>query len=89
VTDSTSNSCGPGGGRSHAASSIAEALEELSSATEDYDLAKLHAETARREERNALNRLNNAQKKVDEITEAFRKGAPRGSDWNRPSGIGA
>ena len=53
------------------------------------EAAKQHAEaaartaTARCEETSALNTLNKAQRRFDELVAGIKKAAPRDSDWHR------
>jgi hypothetical protein len=58
-------------------------LEGLLAATADYLAAAGAEDTARRQTTTALNKLNEAQKRVDEALGLLREEAPRDSDWAR------
>lgn len=60
-----------------------EALLNLRTAQGRYDGAKLALDEARSEETSALNALNEAQKRFDQVTELVRKDPQWGSDWHR------
>lgn len=62
------------------------ALAELDEATQRYnELAKI-ADDAYKAKTAAINRLNTAQKKFDELVRDLKSTAPRSSDWNQPKG---
>lgn len=60
-----------------------QALIELNQATEEHKEAERITAEARSLECTALNRLNSAQKRVDELVNGMKKSAPRDSDWGR------
>lgn len=62
---------------------IAKAAEALAEATERHADAKSRCAVARADETAALNALNSAQKKLDELVAGLKKGAPGDSDWGR------
>jgi exonuclease VII small subunit len=59
------------------------AFDAVRDATESWQEASERAKKASREETNCRNRLNEAQKKLDEVVGAMKKDAPRDSDWKR------
>lgn len=65
---------------------LANAVAAVASA-QDY-LARMRELTAsaRREETDALNKVNEAQRHFDELVAMVKKSAPRESDWRRPKG---
>lgn len=65
---------------------LAKAVDALHEATEFHQQKASAAQFARNEETNALNRVNEAQKKFDELVALVKKEAPRSSDWRRPPG---
>lgn len=62
---------------------LEEALLNLRTAQGRCDGAKLALDEARREETSALNELNKAQKRFDEVAELVRANPQWGSDWPR------
>jgi len=58
------------------------AIKNLQEATTIHHQASQELEIARRRETDAMNRLNSAQRKFDELTTALKMKAPRGSDWH-------
>lgn len=65
---------------------LGDALVEIAQAKECLEKRRKFAYAARREETDAFNRLNNAQKAFDAIVARLRSDAPRDSDWGRPQG---
>lgn len=68
--------------------------EQMSDAVRELeDAASAHAEAARRaavargDETTCLNRLNNAQRQIDDIIGKLKKQAPRDTDWRRSPDI--
>lgn len=61
--------------------SIQSAMNELEEAHNQYDSAHSDSRAANLRETEALNRLNNAQKKFDAAVDAIKKDAPCRSDW--------
>lgn len=57
-------------------------LNDLAAATENYKAANLRAADARREETDAVNKLNDAQKAVDVAMVEMQSKAPVGSNWH-------
>jgi len=64
-------------------SQVAKLAADLALATEEHESASRAAEVARHNETTALNRLNAAQKAMDEFHAALRAGAPYQSEWKR------
>ena len=62
---------------------LREALDELSNVTDELVAASRAAAEARSREISCINRVNSAQKKVDELVAALKAQAPGGSDWAR------
>ena len=60
---------------------MSDALRELEGATKEHEEAQRITGAARSHETVAVNRLNAAQKRVDELVAGMKKGAPRDSDW--------
>lgn len=60
-----------------------ELFEELAKAHDAYTQAEKEESVARGVRTEALNRLNRAQKAVDESMEQLRKDAPRETDWKQ------
>lgn len=63
---------------------MSNAIAEFALALDQHSAAAASTERARRDETTALNRVNEAQKKIDALTAELKKQAPRGSDWRRP-----
>ncbi len=63
--------------------SIEALLNEFGEATADFESMHERSESAGREETRALNRLNAAQKALDEHFATMRSKAPWNSDWSR------
>ena len=61
--------------------SLEELVREVADATVTLDAAQRAASQAQVEEATCLNRLNKAQREIDECLLALRKSAPRGSGW--------
>ncbi len=59
------------------------ALAELHSAVEAHAEAAQAASFARARETDALNRLNTAQRAMDDLDTKMRESMPRDSDWKR------
>lgn len=62
---------------------IQELIDELQEAQKSLEHAERCVSIARNEECTALNRVNNAQKAVDEALQDIRKKSPRRSNWKR------
>lgn len=62
-----------------------EAIIELANAAEAHTRAATAISRARSDETTCLNRVNNAQKRLDELMGMLKKQAPRESDWHRAS----
>lgn len=60
-----------------------EALDELSNATDELKAASRAVAEARSREISCVNRINSAQKKVDDLVAALKAQSPGGSDWAR------
>lgn len=63
--------------------SEAELFDELRQATEAHRIAEAEASAARSREVSALNRVNNAQKAINNLMDKLRKESVRDSDWRR------
>ncbi len=72
-----------------AAIQLADAMAKLAAATQDYESARERERLASSEETAAHNRLNQAQRKVDEVLAGLKKIAPRDTDWTRVKGAPA
>ena len=62
---------------------LTEAVKELEEASRLLIDRQSEAAVARSAETEALNRVNQAQKRVDGILSDARKSAPHGTDWRR------
>jgi len=58
-----------------------EAIEELETASALLMKCQAATSTARNAETTAINRVNEAQKRVDTLIADMKKAAPQGSDW--------
>ena len=65
--------------------SLEDLVREVADATTTLDAAQRAASQARVEETTCLNRLNRAQKEIDERVLYLRKSAPRASNWGAPT----
>jgi len=63
-----------------------EALAELLAAQQHHEETAQAARVASSNAVSACNRLNIAQKKIDELIAALKKSSPNGSDWARNKG---
>ena len=70
------------------ADALKSALEALETASADWRRAATETQHARNLETDCLNRVNQAQKDVDELVGKVKAGAPRESDWYRASNPG-
>lgn len=61
---------------------MADLIHEHEAAMTQYKEVKQAEEVARTRMNSAINRLNAAQKAIDELTEALRKQAPLDTDWH-------
>ena len=62
---------------------LKEALDAFKEATEQHEVAERLASEARNRETHCKNKLTEAQKAIDALMVALKKGAPRDSDWHR------
>lgn len=69
------------------AQALADAGRQLEIATLEFEKARLETARARNVETDALNRLNQAQKNLDDLVAEIRKTSPAGSDWKRSTGV--
>lgn len=60
---------------------MADLVAAYQEAKEHYEECAKETSFARNRECDALNKLNQCQKKIDEAVEGLRWGAPQGSDW--------
>ena len=68
-------------------SDMNQAIIDLDTAIQRHAMARKRESEARNETCAAINRVNDAQKRVDALVAELKKLAPRDSDWNRPQGI--
>jgi len=68
---------------------VRAAVAAVEKARNYYQNALVVSQKARHEETAALNALNGATKKFDELLTEFRRTVPQGADWNRPEMVGA
>lgn len=66
---------------------IANAVADLKLKSETLAHLSDLARRASREEMDAINRINEAQKKFDELVAMVKKSAPHNTDWKRTTGI--
>jgi len=57
---------------------------DVQQAQEDYEAATTKKKEASCEQTSCLNRLNSAQKALDEGVKALKDQSPRDTDWKRP-----
>ena len=69
--------------------SLADLEKALNAATEHFRSTSARAAAVRREETDATNRMNDAQKAFDARIDEMRKAAPQGSDWKSDRGLPA
>lgn len=62
---------------------LQDLITEYQNARAEFENAQRTTSMARNHETEALNRMNAAQKKIDETVAELRKGAPRESGWKR------
>ena len=62
---------------------LANAVAAVASAQDHLGRMRELAERARRDETDARNKVNEAQKHFDELVALVKKSAPRGTDWTR------
>ena len=62
---------------------MADALNELTTAQEHLATASNQAAMARRNETECINRVNKAQKAVDDVLLQIKAQSPRETDWKR------
>lgn len=67
---------------------VSQAFEELESARASYEDANAAARSASMRETDALNRLNDAQKRFDHLVKEIRDQHPARSDWKARSSRG-
>ena len=68
-------------------SDMNQAIIDLDTAVQRHAMASKREAESRKELIAAMNRVNDAQKRVDALVGEMKKLAPRESDWNRPQGI--
>jgi anti-sigma-K factor RskA len=68
---------------------LANAVADLAVAGDFHAQKASQARQASSEETDALNRVNEAQKKFDELVAMVKKEAPRASDWKQSKGVPA
>lgn len=57
------------------------AIVELAIAGDVLEIASTRVQQARQAETSAINRVNNAQKRIDELVTCIKNSAPRNTDW--------
>ena len=68
-------------------SDMNQAIIDLDTAFQQHAMASKRQAESRKELIAAMNRVNDAQKRVDALVAELKKLTPPGSDWNRPQGI--
>lgn len=64
-------------------SEMDEAICEFAKASDQLGLARGRLNEARKLETDCINRVNQAQKRIDELVGTIKKQAPRETDWHR------
>ena len=60
---------------------IDDAIVAFANAKDHLDATRITLSRARNQETDAINRVNEAQKKLDELIAVLKKEAPRDTDW--------
>ncbi len=68
---------------------LANAVAAVASAQDYLKRMRELADSARRNETDALNKVNEAQKHFDALVAEVKKSAPKDTDWRRPVGMPA
>ncbi len=68
-------------------SDMNQAIIDLDTAVQQHAMASKREAASRKELIAAMNRVNDAQKRVDVLVAELKKLTPHGNDWNRPQGI--
>ena len=63
---------------------LANAVAAVASAQDQLELMRDRTATARRNETDAWNKVNEAQKHFDALVAEVKKSAPRDTEWKRP-----
>lgn len=66
---------------------IDEAICEFANASDQLAMARVRLGEARALETDCINRVNKAQKRVDELVAGIKKQAPRDTDWHRATNM--
>ena len=68
---------------------LANAVADVAKAQDQLRHMSERVATASRDENDALNRVNEAQRHFDALVAEVKKSAPRDTDWRRPVGLPA
>ena len=68
---------------------LANAVADVAKAQDHLRHMSERVATASRDENDALNRVNEAQRHFDALVAEVKKSAPRDTDWRRPVGLPA
>ena len=68
---------------------LADAIAAVARAQDHLQHMSERVATARRDETDALNKVNEAQRHFDALVAEVKKSAPRDTDWRRPVGLPA
>lgn len=68
---------------------LANAVAAVAAAQDYLERMSTLAASARRDETDALNKVNEAQRHFDALVAEVKKSAPRDTDWRRPRGEAA
>mgnify|MGYP003427843208 CR=1 FL=1 len=66
---------------------LANAVADVAKAQDHLRHMSERVATARHDETDALNRVNEAQRHFDALVAEVKKSAPRDTDWRRPVGV--
>ena len=66
---------------------LANAVAEVASAQDYLARTRATTEAARREETDATNKVNEAQRRFDDLVSQVKQSAPRDTEWRRPRGM--
>ncbi len=61
---------------------MADAVSAFAAANDNLETARCYLSDARRQETDAIDRVNETQKKLDELIAVLKKEAPRDTDWS-------
>lgn len=66
---------------------LSNAVAAVASAQDHLTIMTQRVDAARREETDALNKVNEAQRHFDELVAMVKKSAPRNTEWRRPAPV--